>query len=317
MRYCILEHQHKAKAYIDALRTYKYIAHRRTKLAKFLLIDFEWSGVFAGNGKYLRKQILEAEAARIPVFLYPHSVRPNIPFDLVDEQYEGTRALFTIAEGHKEVLKRIGYPCPVEVTGWTYTDIKPFKPREVANRKIRVLFAPIHPVGKGYLPDDERELNAKTYQLLLGLINDIDLTVRHIQPLEHNGLWADQRVNYVTGSFNGSTEDMDKADVVIAAFTYSHMAVALGHPLIMLGEGIRSHNSPRKDGKLIYAKNWEKYRDYMRYPFEIESCTTSADLMDLILAATWKNDAVDDWKRRFIGKPFDAQRFVKTLESYL
>ena len=280
-------------------------------------MDFEWRGVFAGNEQYLRKQILEAEAARIPVFLYPHSVRPNIPFDLVDEQYEGTRALFTIAEGHKEVLKRIGYPCPVEVTGWTYTDIKPFKPREVKKGKIGVLFAPIHPVGTGFLPDDERELNAKTYNLLLGLMDKINLMVRHIQPLQYNGLWEDTRVKFKQASLNGSTEDMDRAEVVIGAFTYAHMAVALGHPLIMLGEGIRPHNTPRKDGKLIYAMNWEKYRDYMRYPFEIESCATSADLMDLILAATWKNDAVDDWKRRFIGKPFDAQRFVKTLESYL
>ena len=317
MRYCILEHQHKAKAYIDALKTYKYIAHRRTKWAKFLLIDFEWRGVFAGNGQYLRKQIIEAEAAHIPVFLYPHSVRPNIPFDLVDEQYEGTRALFTIAEGHKEVLKRIGYPCPIEVTGWTYTDIKPFKPREVANRKIRVLFAPIHPVGTGFLPDDERELNAKTYNRLLGLMDKIHLTVRHIQPLEHNNLWLDTRVKYIQGSLNGTTADMEKADVIIGAFTYAHMAVALGHPLIMLGEGIRPHNTPRKNGLLIYGKQWEKYRDYLKYPFNIEDCQTSDDLLNYINISMQKNDAVDDWKRRFIGKPFDAQRFVKTLESYL
>ena len=315
MRYCILEHQHKAKAYVDALREAHYLPHRRLERAQFLLIDHEWSGLFAGNEVKWRKQITEAKEMGVPIFVYPHSVRPNIPHDLTD-QYFPVDALFTIAKGHKEVLHRIGYPHQVEVAGWTYTEIHPFRQKEPQD-KIRVLFAPIHPVGHGHLPDEEREMNTKTYQLLLGLMDEISLTVRHIQTLPRNGLWFDERVNYITGHFDGSTNDMTRSHVIIGAFTYAYMAVALGHPLVMLGEGIRPHNSPRKIGKLIYARNWKKYKDYMRYPLNVEDCRNAKDLKRLISEALFENPLVDDWKEHFIGEPFNGREFVKTLESYL
>lgn len=317
MYFFIKAHQHKAHAYMMALRRYGYRQTQSVRKSKFVLMDHEWRGLFSGVEYEFRGPIKQAEIYNVPVFIYPHSVRPNIPFDLTDDYYRNTRALITIAEGHKEILRRLKYPYPVEVMGWTYTDIIPFKPREVTKGKIRVLFAPIHPVGTGFLPDDERELNAKTYSLLLGLMDKIHLTVRHVQPLEHNNLWLDTRVKYTQGSLNGTTEDMEKADVIIGAFTYAHMAVALGNPLIMLGEGIRPHNTPRKNGLLIYGKQWEKYRDYLRYPFNIEDCQTSDDLLNYINISMQKNYAVEDWKERFIGKPFDDEYFVKKLESYL
>jgi hypothetical protein len=316
MRYCINEHQHKAKAYIDVLRLAGYRPHKRMERAEFLLIDHEWNGLFSGLPWKWRWQIEQAEQMDVPIFLYPHSVRPNIPFDLTDQWYPKTTALYTIARGHKEVLRRIGYPHPIAVMGWAYTEIHPFRQKEPQD-KISVLFAPIHPVGNGYLPDEERELNTKTYELLLGLMDDISLTVRHIGPLEKNGLWPDERVHIKRGCFDGSTSDMERADVVIGAFTYAYMAAALGHPLIMIGEGIRPHNSPRRDGKLIYARNWEKYRDYMRYPQNIEDCEKPADLRRLLHKAIGGGQAVEDWKQRFIGGPFDGRAFVKSIKGYL
>lgn len=310
-------HQHKAKAYIMALKHAGYKLTYSIKNSSFILMDFEWAGVFAGYKKELRMPFSFAESAKKPVFLYPHSVRPNIPFDLIDKQYEGTKALFTIAKGHKEVLERIGYPNPIEVTGWSYTDIKPHTQRVEKNKKIRVLFAPIHPVGTGFLPDIDRELNAKTYKLLLGMLDNITLTVRHLQPLVHNGLWENRLVRFVASGPTGDTSDMNRADIVISAFTYAHMAVALGHPLIMLGEGVIPHNSPRNNGELIYAKNWEKYRDYMRYPFNVEDCQTSNDLLNFINEAMEGGQNVEDWKEKFIGEPFNEKKFVERLESYL
>lgn len=315
MRYCIHAHQHKAQAYITALRAAHYYPHLNLNRAEFLLIDHEWKGLFAGTDISWRDQIVKAEEMGIPIFIYPHSVRPNIPHDLTNRYYP-VNALFTIAEGHKEVLQRIGYPNPVEVTGWPYTEIHPFRQKEPQG-KIRVLFAPIHPVGNGYLPDEERELNTKTYKLLLGLTDEISITVRHIQSLQRNGLWMDERVNYVAGSFDGSTSQMNSAHVVVGAFTYAYMAVALGHPLVMLGEGIRPHNSPRKSGKLVYARNWKKYRDYMRYPHNIEDCKKPDDLLTLIESAMAGSHDVENWKERFIGQPFDGKYFVERLESYL
>lgn len=315
MRYCCIEHQHKAKAYVDALRLAHYRPHRRLEQTKFLLIDHVWHGLFAGTEVKWRSQVVKAKEMGLPIFVYPHSVRPNIPHDLTDQFFPVT-TLFTIAEGHKEVLRRIDYPNPIEVAGWPYTEIYPFRRKEPQN-KIRVLFAPIHPVGNGYLPEEERALNTKTYQLLLGLLDEISLTVRNIQALEKNGIWYDERVNYIKGHFDGSTNDMERAHVVIGAFTYAHMAVALGHPLIMLGEGILPHNSPRMKGRLIYVRNWEKYKDYMHYPFNIEDCRNSKDLKRMIDLSLQGSPLMNEWKERFIGIPFDGRKFVKILKGYL
>jgi len=312
MRYAIHAHQHKAQAYIDALRATHYYPHLNLNRAEFLLIDHEWIGLFSGLKYTWRKQVEEADRNNVPVFIYPHSVRPNIPFDLTDDFYPKTRALFTIAKGHAEVLRRVGYPHPVEISGWAYTEIHPFRQKEPQG-KIRVLFAPIHPVGNGCLPEVDRELNAKTYKLLLGLMDEISLTVRHIQSLERNGLWLDERVNYVAGSYDGLTSQMNRAHVVVGAFTFAHMAVALGHPLVMLGEGVRPHNTPRKNGKLVYARNWNKYRDYLAYPLNAEDCYTPEDMRRTLVKAIDGGRAVEDWKDRFIGELFDGKRFAKAI----
>jgi len=315
MYFCIKAHQHKANALIMALRRHGYKQTYSVKKARFLLMDHEWRGLLSGLDYDWRTQIVQADLNHVPIFIYPHSVRPNIPFDLTDDFYPSIRAAFTIAEGHKEILKRLKYPHPVEVMGWSYTEIHPFRQRK-PNGKLSVLFAPIHPVGTGFLPDVDRELNAKTYELLLGLLDRIKLTVRHIQPLEHNGLWLDTRVKYIQGSLNGTTKDMDNADVIIGAFTYAHMAVALGHPLVMVGEGVPPHNTPRKEGQIIWGRHWDEYKDYLAYPYNIEDCQTPEELYELLkLAMT--GEKVEDWKARFIGKPFDEEQFVETLESYL
>lgn len=277
-------------------------------------MDHEWRGLFSGFDYDWRAQIVQADEKGIPIFMYPHSVRPNVPFDLTDDFYPNIRALFTIAEGHKEILRRLGYPHPVKVMGWPYTEIHPFR-QQKPKGKIRVLFAPIHPVGTGFLPDVDRELNAKTYKLLLGLMDRISLTVRHVQPLENNNLWLDARVKYINGSLNGSTLEMQKANVVIGAFTYAHMAVALGYPLVMVGEGMPPHNTPRKNGKMIWGRNWETYKDYLAYPYNVEDCQTSEDLYDILFRAM--KGGSEDWKERFIGFPFDGGEFVETLESCL
>jgi hypothetical protein len=231
------------------------------------------------------------------------------------EELDTPNAFFTIAEGHKEIMRRIGYDFPIEVSGWSYTPIRPFMPVKT-KEKIRVLFAPIHPIGTGFLPDIDRELNAKTYKLLLGMMDNITLTVRHLQPLIHNGLWEDRRVKYNASAPNGDTSDMKNADVIIASFTYAHMAIALGKPLIMMGEEVIPHNSPMRGAKLILAKNWDKYRDYLRFPYNIEDVFDKpAEALEMMRTAM-RNEP-KDWKKRFIGEPFVAKDFVTTLENYL
>lgn len=321
MHFVCKTHQHKARAYINALRRAGYHQTYNVKKAVFLLIDHEWRGLLSGIDNYeYRGQVKIADENNIPVFIYPHSVRPNIPFDLTDDFYPKTRALITIAEGHKEILRRLNYPFPVEVCGWCYTEIKPFTEVIVKNRKINVLFAPMHPVGTGYLPDIDRELNSQTYATLLDLVNfgAINLSVRYTHKLDANGLWEDYRIKFIPAALNGSVEDMKYADVVVSAFTYAHMAVALGKPVIMVGEGVVPHNSPQRNGKLIYAKNWDLYKDYLRYPFNAEDVIGSHIAMsEMIKESLHKNKGVLDWKERFIGKPFDEDYFVKMIQNYV
>ncbi len=314
-RYCLVEHQYKAKAFSEALWRVGFRGHRRLDDARFLLIDHEFSGLFAGTTVKWREQVVKAGEMGIPIFVYPHSVRPNVPYDLTDYWYP-VSTLFTIGEGHARVLDMIGYPNPVEVVGWPYGEIRDFDPPS-HDGKLKVLFAPIHPVGNIWLPDDEKELNARTLRLLLELTDRIDLTVRFIGKLAANGLWVDTRALYKKALPDGSTDDVERADVVIAAFTMAYTAIALGKPLVMLGEGIRPHNSPRGNGKLVYARNWEVYRDYMRYPYNVEDCKTSKSLWSTIQKAIAGSAQVRNWRERFIGEPFNGPKFVAKVKSYV
>jgi hypothetical protein len=313
MNYCVIEHQNKAKAFVEALRRAGHRGHRRLENAKFLLIDHEWKGLFAGHEIEWREPIIKAGEMGIPIFVYPHSARPNIPYDLTDKYYP-INTQFVFSEGHREVLERIGYPYPVEVIGWTYTDIKPFERKNIGG-KANVLFAPIHPVGNVWLSSDESELNGKVFRWLLELLGEINLTVRYIGKLDKNGLWVDQRVKYHKAIPDGSTTDIERADVVIGAFTLAYMTVALGKPLVMLGEGGRPHNSPRSTGKLIYARNWEKYKDFIHYPFNVEECRNKNDFLFTLSDAMQGSWAAEYWKKNFIGEPFDSKKFVGVINE--
>ena len=297
-------HQHKAKPYIMALKRAGYKLTYNVARSDFILVDYP-----------NRKQAQRAIKFNKPIFYYPHSVRPNAPWDVMTEPLDAPTAFFTIAEGHKEIMRRIGYDFPIEVAGWSYTAIHPFMPVK-HEKKIRVLFAPIHPIGTGFLPDIDRELNAKTYKLLLGMLDNITLTVRHLQPLVHNALWENSQVKFIAAGPTGDTSDMNLADIVIGAFTYAHMAVALGKPLIMMGEEVIPHNSPMRGAKLVLAKNWDKYRDYLRFPYNIEDVFDKPDDALKMMQAALRNEP-KDWKKLFIGKPFVPGEFVKTLEGYL
>lgn len=260
-----------------------------------------------------RKGIEMAYERGKPVFIYPHSARPNVMAD-THEPWPHTSALFTIAEGHAEVLKALNYPCPIEISGWTYSEIKPFRPSH-PSRNINVLFAPIHPNNNGFLSIEDKTDNRNVFELLLGM-KDINLTIRHIHELEQNGIWYDPRATYVRGEPDGTTKEIEEADVVIGSYTLAYITVAIGKPLIMLAEQMIPHvgNTP---GLVFYSKNWDKYREIMRYPFEIEDAKNGSQALKMMTDVMVKNDAVEEWKRRFIGFPFDGNKFVKKVDSYL
>ena len=306
------EHQHKGRAYVAALEKAGHWRTFRKIGADFLFVDHD----IGPKGIGIRRGIELAHNNGVPVFIYPHSARPNVMAD-THAPWPHTRALFTISEGHKEVLQALNYPCPVEVTGWTYSEIRPFK-QVIPGKKINVLFAPIHPNANGYLNHEDRALNRRVYNLLVNM-PEINLTVRHINSLKLNGIIRcvnDQAV-FVEGKTDGTTKEIEEADVVIGSYTLAYITVALGKPLVMMGEQMRPHVG-NTEGLIFYSKNWEKYREIMRYPFEIEDVLISYDAaLEMLTTAMSKSQAVEDWKRRFIGQPFDSDRFVEKVNSYL
>lgn len=319
MFFYIKAHQHKASALIYAMREHRHPQVMSVRRANVIFLDYAWHGVWAGIPNVrIRGEALAAEQLKKPLFLYPHSVRPDLPYDIEPYYYEKVKANFVFGPGHKEVLRMLDYPCQVEVMGWSYTERLPFQPSR-PDGKIKVLFAPIHPIGRS-LPEDEKALNARTYETLLGLLDkdEIELTVRHIHKLEYNGLWKDERVGYLSAATNGSTTEIRQADVVIAAYTFASMAAALGKPLIMMGDRMRSHNTPRDSGTLIYARNWDTYAEYKRFPLNIEDVTGKPErLLSMVNTAMEGSPAVEAWKKNFIGEAFEPDWFVRKVESYL
>jgi len=305
----IHEHLHKGKTYREALEQRGYKRVKYVRDSGFVLLDHDVNAQGAGR----RAQVVQAYARKIPLFIYPHSSRPNVMYDIW-RPWKHTKASFVIAEGHAEVLRRIDYPCPIEIVGWTYTDIKPFVPSKPIG-KIKVLFAPLHPLGDGFLHEIDREINFKTYKMLLGM-EDIDLTVRYINTLERNKIWDSPNATMIRGKPDGTFAEIEEADIIISAYTHAYMAVALGKPLIMMGERTLPHA-----GNSIWtawSEQWEKYKTYMEYPFNIEDVVGEPKkALKMIYEAMRKNANVEQWKKIFIGEAFDPNYFVTTLETYL
>jgi len=303
------EHQHKGAEFVIALIMDGYWRTRRRISADMIFFDHD----IGARGVGWRAGLEQAYETGKPVFMIPHSARPNVMAD-THPAWPHTRALFTIAEGHREVLQALNYPCPIEISGWTYSDVRPFK-KVKPHGETRVLYAPIHPNKNGFLDEEDKQLNARVFWLLMNTPN-IDITVRHIKDLNHNGLWYEDSVNYVDGQPDGTTKEIEEADVIIGSYTLAHISVALGKPLIMMAEQMRPHvgNTP---GQIFYSNNWEKYREIMRYPFEVENCVDGTDLLEMMNAVMKGSRAVENWKERFIGQPFDHKKFVQQVERYL
>jgi hypothetical protein len=306
MKLCrVIDHQNKSRAYREALARAGYLFTERELVngLRFILSDADWRQTTMAN----------AAGLRTPVFLYPHAARPMVQYDGCVEP-QPVRCMFTQAPGGKELMKIIGYPNPVEVTGWAYSEVRSFRP---VKKVERVLFAPIHPNANGYLNQVDKDLNRRTYRALYDMCQKTgaQLSIRLIGTQTGNGL-----DNVPTGDFvewhqgrkNNTTADMDTADVVVAHQTFAYLAVALGVPTVMMGEDVppRSGNS---DAGFCYVAHWDDYKADLMYPLDI----LQGDPADTIAKACEGSDAVEEWKARYIGKPFDGPAFVAKLESYL
>lgn len=306
MKLCrLVDHQNKSAAYREALAAagYTFTERENVQGVRFYLMDADWRERHMGP----------ARLREIPVFLYPHAARPMVQYDGCVEP-RPVRAMFTQAPGGKAIMEKIGYPYPVEVSGWAFSEVRPFRPAEKIER---VLFAPIHPNGNGYLNKVDRDLNRRTYSILRDwcLDHGAQLSVRYIDSLEGSGLGGipeDSFVEVHPGKKNNSTADMETADLVVAHQTFAWISVALGIPMVMMGEDVPPRSGNTEEG-FCYVKHWEDYKDLLMYPLDI----LAGDPEDVIARAAAGCPEVEDWKARLIGDPFDGPAFVAKLESYL
>lgn len=300
----VLDHQKKSRRYVWAL---EQLGWRQTGIlnkAKFLLTDTDVHG---------RLRILDTARKRgIRIFIYPHAARPNIAWDGIYEPYPYVDAQLVIGEGQAEVLRRYGYPHPLEVTGWSYCFIRPFH----ATRGKKILFAPNHPNANGWLSNVDRDSNRRAFEILLGLLRagKIDqLSVQYLRGLENNGLPEEPDVRYIKSRPDQSTANIDEADVVVAVQTVAYMAIARGVPTIMFGEDIPPH-AGNADDNFHFVRSWEKYRSVMQYPFDL---TNTSDPAGLIAHASQCEEPVQAWREMFIGRQLTPERLGRALDRYL
>ncbi len=302
-----LDHQNKGDVFRDALYQHNYETTRDISRAEFCLSD---SDCF-GRGAYIDQF---AEMGK-PAFIYPHAARPDLIPDFLDSPaHPNTTAHFVSARGHVDIMRAYGYPHPLHVIGWTYCPIKPFEPRKQIKR---VVFAPIHPSPHGVLSEIDRGINRGAFKKLLPLAKSgqIKLIVRYLYNLERCGIPKVATVHYRQGNPDLSYELIDSADVVVSHQTYAHIAIARGVPTVMMGEWL----TPRftlQNGLSHHAQSFDKYRSLLSFPLDILA-EDSLDVMELFDLATRSDYVIADWRERMIGEPFNKDRFVEIIQSYL
>lgn len=306
----VIDHQNKSKAYREALQAagWHFTERELVQGLRFILTDADWR----------ERTMANAAILQTPVFLYPHAARPMVQYDGCVSP-KPVRCMFTHAEGGKAIMDKIGYPNPVEVAGWSYSEIRPFKPKD----KIGLIcFAPIHPNANGWLSDPDKDLNRRTLERLTAYCKKTKtlLSVRYIGSLEQNGIPELERIcaeepeliEAHKGKKNNSALDILGADVVVAHQTFAWIAVALGIPTVMMGEDVppRTGNS---EETFEYVRHWDDYKADLMFPLDI----LNGDPAETIGKACAGSADVEAWRERLIGEPFDGPRFVETLEAYL
>lgn len=290
----IKDHQNKAQGLAQALLQVGWdVIYAGSGSADVLLIDHDI------DRPGYRDLIDAYKTDGAKIVLYPHGANPMTVWDGLMEPYP-VDACLVIAEGHRQVMEAYGYPHPIRVIGWPYGPQHDFQPAA----PDRVLFAPIHPLGNGYLHPSWAEANATAFRALLDYGRPI--TVRLIGSVQANGLWYAPGAEYVAGRMDGSTDGLDDADVVVAHGTFLSLAVAAGKPAVTFHQ-VQPTSDPEGPGEpLVPVRSWERYRHLMRYPFDL------ADPDGIAKAAWW---APAQWRRRFIGDPLDPALLDHTLRE--
>lgn len=300
MKFWLSEWQHKGAPFVRALLDAGNTIDENDP--DFVLFDhdiaIDRNGYRAELEPFIRREI--------PIFLYPHGAHPITLWDGVYPHCPNVKINFVPARGHQEVMRRYGYPIPTIVVGFPFCEILPFKPKNPG----LVVFAPIHPLRSGYVQPEDKEINRRTMKKLLK--TGLPVLVRHIGELEQGGLKREPGVEYLQVEPDGSTLEIDKASLVVAAGTYLYMAVARGVPAISIRERQRPFWGRKRRS---YAVLWDKYADYMGYPYDEADYGNLKEIINLCM--TEETEKLRIWKKRFIGQQFDHERFARLIKFFI
>lgn len=300
----IYNHQGKGDAYKQALLDAGLVLGK-PQGSRILLMDYD-------HPRRISRHRYAASRKLIKILAYPHAARPQVMWDGLVQPYKYLYGVFVQAAGHKDVLRSYGFDKPIYVAGWSYSDIRPFRPVE---NPRNILFAPIHPNANLWLSPLDKKINAQTYRKLLVLHKEgrINLKVRHIYTLEQNGIWFEEGVTFIEGKKDLSHQDILDADLVVSHQTYAYIAIALGVPTAMMAE----HEAPRQGGSSYDFKrvrSWNRYKHLIMFPHDI---LEHEDTMEFFKRVAASDELTKDWKTRLIGNPFDPQVVAETVKMYL
>jgi len=297
MRYFITKHQHKANEIDLALTNAGWFYKRRQ--VDIALFDHAISKPNSNIGRSIIRKYFDQGAY---ILTYPHGATGAWWTDtegyFIDRHVS---ANLVIGEGHKYVQEIIQPDSSNYVIGWSYCPIKEFSKKD---KITKILFAPIHASENNKLRSEAVDVNSRVYDALLKVFNLYDITIRHLNPLGDIGLHHNSNFKYIYGKPDGSYNDIDNADLVIAEGTYMYLSIARGKPTIGLNQHIPISSNHSKHSKL---KNWDKYGEYMAYPIDFDD----GDLRDLIYKASTNEQT--EWKKLFIGHQMDGNNLVNLL----
>lgn len=302
MNFYVCGHQHKGQPYAKALREAGH--HLRPGNPDVALFDRDW---YMHNNQKPRGIVSDYIRKGAVIMIYPHSPLPPWWYDGLVPLQEHVRCVFVIGEAQKRAMQIIAPHARVKTTGWAWCEQKEFQqPPEVK----RILFAPIHPSGRALRPEG-MEANKRIYADLKDImrITDIQVTVRYMGDLRTQGLRRFKCFDWIEGQPDGSTAEIDNADLVIAEGTFMYLAVARGKPTI----GINQHLPIRanKHADIFTPHNWEKYGPDLAYPINYGD----ADILNLIDKAVSGEQTF--WRQQHIGKQLDPFKFSADVEKAL
>jgi hypothetical protein len=302
LRFGLIDHNGKGTVYARALLAAGHELVNEGP-ADLFLID-------ADPPRLLHRQVIDQwKSWGATVVLYPHGgggANAVLQYDGLWEPYEGVDAALVTGVGQAEVLRRIEYPSPTHVVGWTYCEARPFR----ACHDIRhVVFAPTHPNADGSMEPEWREDNARVFRALLE--RDWRVTVRHIGTIAENGLWEADGVEFVNGRRHAEFVEIDAADAIVAGEgTFPTLGIARGVPT-----AVYRHARPLAlglpDEPARPLLRGDRYADYARYPFD----PTAGPIADVLHEAARGPEPIEAWKRRFIGPPLRSGAVLALLEQ--